>query len=689
MNENGARVSRRSVLAFAATSAAGILLPGCASQDIRAPDEGLTVSPSPTHAAAIANARESAWKAINSGQGSGASVAIMERGKFVLSEAMGVADRGQNRSVDRGTRFNIGSVSKMFATVAILLLVDEGKVALDAPVIRYLPEFTMTDSRFRDITLRMLLNHSSGLPGSTFFFAFEPDASMHRLLLETLKHSRLKHTPGAMSMYCNDGFTLAEMVVEQVTGRKFVAFLAERVFAPLGMTNTTTSLGESGGANVAEYYDATSGKKYPREVVPIYAAGGFSSTAEDLCRFGDSLMSGGRNLLSPASLQELYRWQPAPFTSGLREGKWYGQIGWDYSTQIGSVGGSGNGSTGIQVFAKGGNSGFYSANLQILPTEKMVIAMITSGKASGDKLTEPILAGVLADRRPGVPARSPPQPRIPPAIPAALDRYVGYYASETGTMKMAIDGQRRKLILTPLGSAAPPVELIYNDGYFFSPPSENRAYFGSRDGIDFIVQIPAGLTGGDLVTLQKLKSVLNPQRLQPELRDGFWLMRNAPAAVEVFDFDLLQPLKSYEELPGYVDFRGVRRIERPDFAAMAATAVRDQSDLDFVEGKGGGFMRTGHYLWSAAGTAGRLPTARSTVTIGADGFNQWRAVDAGGVLNFTLPPKGRVIVVTLGATLYDSIVDSGAVHAPAGSYVFFAGATCDVFQVTAEGRTGT
>ena len=680
MNLINARVNRRGVLAFAAASAGATLLPACAVQDTQSLSAGAKAPSFSVNASAISNARESAWKAISSGQGSGVSVAIMERGEFVLSEAMGVADRGQNRSVDRGTRFNIGSVSKMFATVAVLLLVDEGKVMLDAPVVRYLPELTMADARFSDITLRMLLNHSSGLPGSTFFFGFEPDASMHRLLLDTLKRCRLKHTPGAMSMYCNDGFTLAEMVVEQVTGRKFVAFLDDRVFGPLGMTSTTTSLGESGGANVAEYYDATSGKKYPREVVPVYATGGFSSTAEDLCRFGNSLMAGGRTLLSPASLQELFRRQPAPFTNGLREGKWYGQVGWDYATHVGS--GDGTGSTGVQVIAKGGNSGFYSANLQILPTEKMVIAMITSGKASADKLTEPILAGVLVDRRPGGAARSPSQPRVPQAIPAALDRYVGYYASETGTMKMAIDSQRRKLILTPLGGAASPVALIYNDGYFFAPPSENRAYFGSRDGIDFIVQIPAGLTGGDLVTLQKLEPVLSSQRLQPALRDGLWLMRNAPAAVEVLDFNLLEALKSYEELPGYVDFRGVRRIEQPDFAGMAGTALRDQTDLELIEGKGGSFMRTGHYLWSPARTAGRLPMAASTITIDADGFNEWRAVEGGGVLDFTLPAKGRVIVVTQVATLYDSIVDSGAVHAPAGSYVFFAGAVGDVFQVT-------
>ncbi len=680
MSQPSIHVNRRNVLAIATASAAATLLPGCGGQGPKAFETAAQVPPSSSNAAAISNARESAWKAISSGQGSGVSAAIMERGEFVLSDAMGVADRAQNRAVDPKTRFNIGSVSKMFATVAILLLVDEGKVALDAPVVRYLQEFTMADARFSDITLRMLLNHSSGLPGTTAFIGFEPDATMHRLLLDTLKRNRLKHAPGAMSMYCNDGFTLAEMVVEQVTGRKFVAFLGDRVFAPLGMTNTTTSLGESGGANVAEYYDAASGKKYPREVVPIYAAGGFSSTAEDLCRFGDSLMAGGRNLLSPASLQELYRWQPAPFTSALREGKWYGQVGWDYSTHIGS--GNGNGSSGMQVFAKGGNSGFYSANLQILPAEKMVIAMITSGKASGDKLTEPILAGVLADRRPAVPTRSPPQPRVPQAIPATLDRYAGHYASETGTMKIAIDSQRRKLILTSLGGVAPPVELIYNDGYFFAPPSENRTYFGSRDGIDFIAQSPAGLTGGDLVTLQKLEPVLNPQQLQPALRDAFWLMRNAPAAVEVLDFNLLEALKSYEELPGYVDFRGVRRIERPDFAAMAGSALRDQTDLALIDNRDGGLLRTGHLLWSAARTAGRLPKAPSTITIGTDGFNEWRAVDAGGVLNFTLPAKGRVIVVTPDATLYDSIVDRGAVYAPTGSYVFFAGAAGDSFQVT-------
>lgn len=198
------------------------LLIACVSLLAFALDPSATaqVSARPDYGNAIASARETAWKTITSGQGSGVAVAIMARGEFVYSEVMGVADRAQNRAVDRDTRFNIGSVSKTFAAAAILLLVDDGKLELDAPVYRYIPEFTMADARYRGITVRMLLNHSSGLPGSTFCFGFAPDAPMHGLLLDSMKRSALKHDPGAMSMYCSDGFTLAEIVVERVAGRR-------------------------------------------------------------------------------------------------------------------------------------------------------------------------------------------------------------------------------------------------------------------------------------------------------------------------------------------------------------------------------------------------------------------------------------------------------------------------------------
>ncbi len=136
-------------------------------------------------------------------------------------------------------------------------------------------------------------DRSSGLPGSTFTFGYARGDDPQELLLETLKESHLKHDPGALSIYCNDGFTLAERIVERLSGKPFLAFLKERVFRPLAMNDTGPSLGERGDEG-AVYYAPLSGKRYPPEWVPVYGAGGLSSTAEDLCRFGDSFTSGGR-----------------------------------------------------------------------------------------------------------------------------------------------------------------------------------------------------------------------------------------------------------------------------------------------------------------------------------------------------------------------------------------------------------
>lgn len=229
-----------------------------------------------------------------------------------------------------------------------------------------------------------------------------------------------------MSRYSNDGFTLAEIVVERASGRKYMDFLAKRIFVPLGMRHTGPNLGELGrrGVDVAEFYDAKHGKKYPREIVPVYAAGGISSTAEDLCRFGDALMPGGTPLLSPASLAELLRPQPTSLGSTLRHTAEFSQFGWDYSLRVGPT-------DNLLVFAKGGNAPFYTSDLRILPEQGIVISFIISGRSSGDKLTQPILAGLLEDLDFAVASGAARPPQGQP-IPPDLDRYVGSYAMETG-----------------------------------------------------------------------------------------------------------------------------------------------------------------------------------------------------------------------------------------------------------------
>ena len=172
-------------------------------------------------------------------------------------------------------------------------LVDEGKVDLDAPVARYIPDFKMKDKRYKRITPRMLLNHSSGLQGSTFNNAFlfkDNDVYAHDILLQQLSNQNLKADPGAFSVYCNDGFTLAEILVERVSGMSFTEFLHQKFTEPLKLNHTITSQDKWEDEKRAGLYSPTYQGQLPSEMVNLIGTGGISSTAEDVVRFSQIFM---------------------------------------------------------------------------------------------------------------------------------------------------------------------------------------------------------------------------------------------------------------------------------------------------------------------------------------------------------------------------------------------------------------
>jgi CubicO group peptidase (beta-lactamase class C family) len=214
---------------------------------------------------AIVTARTEIWKDINSGKASSGTVAIMDNGKIVYSEGFGMADRENSIPVTTTTMFNIGSISKTYCTAAVMLLVDDGKVKLDENVTTYLPDFKMADPRYQDITVRMLLDHTSGLPGTVeandLGYAYNP--SFYSEVYTALSTAHLKAAPGSMGPYCNDGFTLAEMLVANVSGENYTDFLSQRIFKPLSLDHTGVSVGLETGKDVAAYYEADTGKKVP------------------------------------------------------------------------------------------------------------------------------------------------------------------------------------------------------------------------------------------------------------------------------------------------------------------------------------------------------------------------------------------------------------------------------------------
>lgn len=638
--------------------------------------------------ATMAAAREAVWKALTNGGGSSATVAVMDGGKIVYSECFGAAERATGRPVGRETRFNIGSTSKMFAAVAILMLADDGRLSLDDPVAKHLPEFVMRDGRYRDITVRMLFNHSSGLPGSTFLFEYEPGYDPHGLLLAVLRNSDLKHAPGAMGIYCNDGFTLAEMIVERLSGKKFIDFVAERIFEPLEMKHSAASVGETGG-DAAVYYDIPTGKKYPLEVVRVHGAGGLSSTAEDLCRFGDSFATGGKHILSDAALEEALKSQPTGFTRHLHAAPMLDAFGWDYAWIPAYR------DRGVQVLGKSGGTMFYSTNLLVVPAERIAAATSIAGGADAPGVTRAILDALMKEK--GLPFPAKPAPRKPcdgEPIPSGLLAYEGVYADAGRAVLLAFDREKNALNIHHLLPAPPkgeqlppPVALTYCDGLFHDFDKGASYYFVSDGDEVYLLRENIPGYGMNALAYQRLKVPESPKQLSIDMDGVLWMMRNMRPQVQIMSGMLMERSSVSPDLPGYVFCFGLQKVEGEDYASIAATAFRDQMPLRLFRKDREVRAQSGIFTLSRADEAKELAEGANSVVIGPNGENEWRRVGHTMILTFARPEKGRVLVVDPdedAALLYDSVVDDREFLAPGGTYIFCAGAPGDEFGVEAR-----
>ena len=306
--------------------------------------------------------------------------------KYIKTEAKEVQS-----NVQEDTVYGIGSVSKMFVTTAIMQLVEEGKIDLDYPVTSYLPEFQMADERYKDITVRMLLNHSSGLMGSTFsnnILYNDNDQMAHDTFLQKLKNQRLKANPGQYGTYCNDGFVLAELVVEHVSGESFTDYLRNHICGPLGMKQSGTSIDFMNLSNQASVYFNRS-ILYANEYCNVFGTGGLLSTAEEVCKFGQTFMRDNNGLLSNESLEEMKK--PAAKTNSygyVTEGSCdnYG-LGWD------SVDAYPFCEYGITTLVKGGDLLNQHGVLMVMPDENVSVSVLSSG---GSSTFNELLAGELA-----------------------------------------------------------------------------------------------------------------------------------------------------------------------------------------------------------------------------------------------------------------------------------------------------
>ena len=241
-------------------------------------------------------------------QSTSTQYAMIDNGEMILSGQVGAYSKSENKALTSETMYGIGSISKVYVAASVMKLVDAGKIDLDTPLTTYIPEFKMKDERYKDITPRMLLNHSSGLMGSSFEDAFllgDADTYAVDSFLTQLENQRLKADPGAYSVYCNDGFTLAQILVERVSEMDFTSFINENFLNPLGLNHTKTPLDAFDRNSIAKAYHPYYNGELPVDSVNVIGTGGIYATATDLCKFAQTFMHDGANLLSENALNAM------------------------------------------------------------------------------------------------------------------------------------------------------------------------------------------------------------------------------------------------------------------------------------------------------------------------------------------------------------------------------------------------
>lgn len=372
-----------------------------------------------TYGATIADARATIADLIDSDGGPNAvSVALIDDRRIIWAEAFGFLDKKTGRAAKSTTLFGLGSASKVLAAIATLILVDRGLVDLDTPFVHYVPEFRMADARYRDITVRMLLSHSSGLPGTDYrnSLTFFPVKGHVHQVLATLASQRLKHDPGEMAVYCNDGFSLIELLVEAVTGVAYTDFVARKILRPLGMRRSRFGIETLPPGSYATTLNAN-GEPNPKEYINVHATGGLYSTPGDMGRLAMLLLNGGRlgelRLLSPEAVAEIGWDQSATLPLNPLQLNSFG-LGWDSVRQPGLA------KVGVTAWAKYGGSTYFGTQFDIAPDEGLaVIVMRVGGDLDVGTLAERILLHALAERGSIAGVPQPLTPNPPPTIPTS------------------------------------------------------------------------------------------------------------------------------------------------------------------------------------------------------------------------------------------------------------------------------
>lgn len=320
----------------------------------------------------------------------GLAFVVIDHRKIVAERAYGTANLETNTPLSTRGVFEIASVTKPFTATAILMLVEEGKIRLDDPIVKFIDH---APAAWKDITVRHLLSHTSGLRGLGWVECdgsplLKISAQRH---FEEIAKLPLQFTPGDGAAYSDSGYFLLGMIIEKVSGMRYGEFMQRRVFSPFEMSETSILDRRVIVKNHVSGYTLHDGRvEHERRVwqheLPSYF--GMLSTVDDLAKWNIALVEG--RVLKPETLAQM--WTPTKLKNGefaLVDGQPYG-LGW--------FAGAINGHRIV------GHPGFLgSAMFQFVDDQFTVIVLTNLDVASGKSHQVVLAQGIIAHLRPDLP----------------------------------------------------------------------------------------------------------------------------------------------------------------------------------------------------------------------------------------------------------------------------------------------
>lgn len=397
----------------------------------------------------------------------GLAIAALAGGEPVYARGLGVTSVETGQAVRADTLFRIGSITKPLTATAIMRLVERGTLELDRPVTDYVPWLRLADEGAAgQMTLRLLLSHSAGLPTDHSPSGPRDPAALQAYVRDTVSTYALIAPPGKLYAYSNPGIRVAGYVAEHVSGRPYTELMQELVFEPLAMKHTTFDPTVAMTYSLALPHDVEGGKLRVRHRYPDDASGnpsGFAiSTVLDLANLAQAHMAGGRfrgrEVLAAASVAEMQTVQAETYGPA---GSGYG-LGWELDVY-----------RGRRRVAHNGDISTFGARLAMVPEAGVAVALLAS-RVYGfwpavQRITDTVLDQLL-----GLPSSPTPPPAIQPGRPdgppyPAAGVFLGDWR---GLVVLEVEGER--LVLDWNGVRVP-----------LDAHREN-VYIGSRPGGDVV-----------------------------------------------------------------------------------------------------------------------------------------------------------------------------------------------------------